>query len=149
MKKELLLGLSKLLAKEAKGVRGKVRAGEHELDEEILLRVVGTLNVGEDHTYIPTVSMPHKAVLALFVRYCGVTREAALGHLEQAMKDALLKDENAEEMLQAVADLDEAEARVQATLEELPQMVRKGAVTVKELQYAEIKPTQKARKKAA
>jgi hypothetical protein len=149
MQKAVLLGLAKLLEKDGKKARPGVRAGEYEIDEEILIRLVGTLNVGEDHTYTPTVSMPWKTVLALFTRYCGITREAALGHLEAAMKAALAEGENAAELLAAVADLEEAEARVQESLDELPQMVRKGAVSTKELQYAEIRPTAKKARKVA
>lgn len=143
MKKAVLLGLAKLLEKDGKKARPDVRPGEYEIDEEILIHLVGTLNVSEDHTYTPTVSIPHKEVLALFVRFCGITREAALEHLQAAMKAALTEGENAAELLAGMADLDEAEARVQESLDALPQMVRKGAVSTKELQYAEIKPMKK------
>jgi hypothetical protein len=149
LKKTALLGLAKLLEKEAKKARPDVTAGEYELDEEILIRLDGTLNVGEDHPYIPTVSIPHKEVLALFVRFCGITREAALEHLQAAMKAALTEGDDAAELLAGMADLAEAEARVQKTLTALPQVVRRGAVSTKELRYAEIKLSQKSGKKAA
>ena len=148
MDNKVLIGVAKLLEKKAKAARDKVKPGEYEIDEEVILHILGTLNVNEDTAYIPTSSIPYKTVLALFARYCGITRETALQHLENAMHQALSLGDDAAELIKAVADLDAAEARVQATLEALPKVVRRGAVSVAELECAEIRPA-KNHKKAA
>lgn len=145
MRAETLLGLAKLLEKQAKAARDSVEAGEHDIDETVMLHVFGTLNVADDQTYAPTVKMPWKTVLALFVRSCGATREAALAMLEAAMHAALLQGEDAAELIAASADLDEAEVRVQEALDALPPQVRRGAVNTSELTYVEARPAKTRR----
>jgi hypothetical protein len=146
MNNPTLLALAKLLEHEAKTKRPKVRAGDYALDQDILLHVEGTLHVGDDHEYTPTTSIPWKTTLALFVRYAGITREHALRGLVQAMQAALAaeSDESAEELIEALADLDEAESEVQASLSELPKQNRKGAVVAKDVAVTEVKSKKKA-----
>jgi uncharacterized protein YoxC len=145
MKHTVLLGLAKLLEKEAKAARPEVEAGEYELDAIVTLHLSGTLDVAEDQQYTPTVDMPWKTVLALFVRFAGVTRETALTHLEHAMAQALRKGDNAAELLSAVADLDEAVERVQQTLDTLPRKTRRGSVSAAELDLVEVTPAKRRR----
>jgi hypothetical protein len=140
MNHAVLLGLSKLIEKEAKLARPNVDAGEYEIDTTVHLRVFGTLDVAEDEEYAPTVKIPWKITLALFLRYAGVTRERAMESLVQAMQESLKTGANAAELVAAMADLEEAEALVQAGLDELPKETRAGKVSVKELEVAEVGP---------
>jgi hypothetical protein len=143
MNNPTLLALAKLLEKEAKATRDVVKPGDYKIDTEVRLHVEGTLQVAEDHEYTPTTSIPWKTTLALFVRYAGITREHALRGLVQAMTEALKADEGAEELVAALADLDEAEAEVQASLDELPKQERRGAVSAKDVDYSEVRATKR------
>jgi hypothetical protein len=143
MNHAVLLGLSKLIEKEAKLARPHVDAGEYDIDTIVHLHVSGTLDVGEDEQYTPTAKIPWKATMALFLRYAGVTREHAMASLVLAMQEALKTDAKAAELVAALADLDEAEALVQAGLDDLPKESRAGKVSVKELEVAEVGPRAK------
>lgn len=124
--------LAKALEAQTKKERDDLVAGqEYNFDQVVSLRVAGRLRVGEDHDHTPTAEIPLKATLALFVRYCGVTGDAALAALERAMTEAVALSKDAASSLREVADLDAAEGRVLATLAKLPKVPRKGAVTVK------------------
>lgn len=144
MKHEVLLGLSKLLEKEAKRVRDGVEAGEYDLDTVVHLHVSGVLEVGEDTSATPTHKIPWKTVFALFLHHAGITRELAMDKLVLAMQEALKTGDDAAELLAALAPLEEAESLVQAGLQELPKEPRRGAVVVKDLSYEEVKPRRKA-----
>lgn len=139
MDNEVLLGLSKLLEKQAKLARAEVEAGEHELDATVTLHVTGTLSVGEDTEATPTHKIPWKTAFALFLHHAGITRERAMDGLVYAMQAALSADEDAAELVQSLADLEAAEELVQAGLDELPKEPRKGAVSVKSLDVVEVK----------
>lgn len=146
MNPKVLIGLSKLLEQRARNARSDVTPGEYELDATVTLHVEGTLRVTEDQEYTPTSSLPWKLVLAHFVRNCGVTRERALQILEDVMHAALQShgEADAAELLATLTDLEEAEARVQATLDALPKKTRKGAVSVTELNYREVSSSSSA-----
>ncbi len=82
------VALSKVIKETAlKAARAGLAVGSHAVD--FTVRVHGRMNVAEDTEKIPTVSIPMKETLALFIRYCGITREAAMLILERAMNDAL------------------------------------------------------------
>lgn len=140
MKPEVLLGLSKLLEKQAKRARDGVEAGEYDLDVTVHLHVSGVLEVGEDTSVVPTHKIPWKTVFALFLHHAGITREGAMDKLVLAMQEALKTGEDAAEIVAALAPLEEAESLVQAGLEELPKEPRRGAVSVKDLSYEEVRP---------
>lgn len=131
MKPTTTLALAKLLGKLEDQARARVAPGEYKVDDTVTLRVEGTLTVGETVMYQPTTSIPWKQTLALFVRYSGVTREAALVALVQAMTEALATDAEAEDLVAAVADLEEAEEQVLEALETIPAQPRLGAVQTK------------------
>jgi hypothetical protein len=149
MNREVLLGLAKLLEKEAKLARPDVEPGEYDLDTVVHLHVSGTLDVAEDELYTPTVKIPWKAVMALFLRYAGCTREHAMASLVLAMQAALKTGDSAAELVSALADVEEAEALVQAGLAALPVQPRAGKVSVKELEVAEVSATPRKSKRAA
>lgn len=146
MKHEVLIGLAKLLEKQAKLVRDGVEAGEYDLDTVVHLHVSGVLEVGEDTSVVPTHKIPWKTVFALFLHHAGITREGAMDKLVLAMQQALTTGDDAAELLAALAPLEEAESLVQAGLEALPKEPRRGSVVVKDLSCEEVRP---ARKKAA
>jgi hypothetical protein len=149
MRSEVLLGLAKLLEKEAKRARPNVEAGEYDIDTVVQLHISGTLDVAEDEEYVPTVKMPWKAALALTLRYAGITREHAMDSLVRAMQQALQTGESAEELVSALADVEEAEAIVAAGLNELPKQPRAGKVNVKELEIEEVTPAAARKSKRA
>lgn len=122
--------ISNVVTKAAKKDRKGLEPGKYEVDEEITLRVKGTVKVGVDGTKTPTHRIPMLETLALFMRYSGVTGGSALKALEKAMAEALSMDKEAREAIAEVADLKAAEKAVRATLEALPKTPRKGSVTV-------------------
>ncbi len=130
MNKILTAALSNALAKTAKSDRDSLPVGRHALDETVTLRVTGSVLVSEDTEYTPTASIPLKAALALFVRYSGVTGQAAMDALTRAMTEALETGTNAAQNMREMAILDAAEATVRAGLTDLPKAPRKGPVTV-------------------
>lgn len=124
-----------------KTARAKLEPGTHEVD--FLARVHGTLTVNEDEEYTPTTSVPIKATIALFLRYCGVTRDAALAHLERAMVDALraaetenglpatTEDAVASEISEDAEVINEMMERVNKMARALPKQKRAGKVLAK------------------
>lgn len=128
------VAVAKELKKTAEIAREALTAGTYNVNDTVTLHIQGTLKVGEDSDYTPTTSIPYKAALALFVRYCGITREAAMEALTKAMKEAIEANEAGEqtvEKIQELADLAVAEAKVQEGLDKLPKKTKKGAVTGK------------------
>jgi hypothetical protein len=127
------LALAKLSEKLAERVRSDVKPGVYVLEDMVTLLVKGTLTVGAETEYQPTTSIPWKKTLALFVRYSGITREAALSALVRAMREALDSGEEASDLVSALADLDDAEVQVQKSLDQLPAQNRLGAVSAKKV----------------
>lgn len=136
MDKLILLGLSKAIEKLAKSeeAREAVSPGAYTIDQEVVVHLKGSLKVGEDSEYTPTTSIPYKTAFALFLRYSGVTREAGMAALVQAMTDAIqlgAEGEESAELVAAMADIAEAEATVQKGLDALPKKTKQGACTHK------------------
>ena len=145
MDKETLLGLAKLLEKQAKNARPSVVAGKYNIDEIVHVRVSGTLAVSADTEAPPTHKIPWKTVFALFLRHAGVTRETAMAKLVLAMQEALETGADAAELVAALAPLEAAEALVQAGLDELPKETRRGAVGTRGLSFSEVEPEEDER----
>jgi len=134
----VLAALANVLPKDAKKSRDGLAAGEHEIDTEITLAIKGKVNVSADEEYTPTVKVPLKVTLALFTRYSGVTGPAAMKALTKAMTEALAIEKmtgpdkkNALKAIGEIADLEAAEAQLDAALFELPKANRVGKVNVK------------------
>jgi hypothetical protein len=116
--------------KVAKAARDAVEVGKHQVD--FLVRVTGTLNVAEDTEKVPTVSIPVKEVLALFIARSGCTREASIALLRECMTDALKDGTKGVGAVEAAADIDEVfKAEVAALTASLPKTPVKGKVTTK------------------
>lgn len=137
----VLAALADLAGKKAKGNRDKLGVGEHDFEAEVTLKLSGSVNVLEDESYTPTVKIPHKLAMALFLRYAGVTGPAAMDALVRAMTEALRVEAEIEglkgkakkaamDAIREVADLDAAEAAVVKGLAELPKESRRGKVIV-------------------
>jgi hypothetical protein len=125
-----LYALKKVVDGEIKK-RERITTGDHVVSDTVRISLKGTVKVCPDEEYTPTISIPHKTALALFLRYCGVTGEHALNALQRAMSDAIKLDKDAAKSLAEVAMLDEAEARVTAMLGSLPKDKRDGKVIAK------------------
>ena len=88
----------------AKAAREALEVGTHQVD--ITVRVTGSLNVAKDTEKTPTVSIPVKEVLALFVARSGCTREASLKLLRECLTDALAEGTKGEGAIAGAVDLD-------------------------------------------
>jgi len=110
--------------------RDGLSAGVHFVD--VVVRVSGTLTVAEDTDKVPTVSIPLKEVLALFVARSGCTRAASLALLAECMTEALAGGGvSGVGAVEAAADIDAAfKASVGALLAALPRTKVRGAVKV-------------------
>lgn len=119
------LALSKI-----KADREAVAAGDYDLD--FVVRVVGSMRVGEDTDKIPTVSIPVKEVLALFIARSGCTREHSLALLRDCMRDALSHGTRGQGAIDAAADIDTAfKEAVDDLTGSLPRTPVKGQVRCK------------------
>lgn len=129
--------------KAAKIARSGLSVGRHEVD--FTVRVSGTLNVSEDTDKVPTVSIPMKETLALFIRYSGITGPHAMALLKRAMTDALAANEDGEQSSQGVGAIAEALPIIEETmrtiiepmLADLPRTPVKGMVKAS-LQVTEV-----------
>lgn len=130
------VAIAKAIAtKDATAAREQLTVGKHEVD--VTVRITGSLNVFADTEKTPTVSMPMKEVLALFIRYSGITGPHALALLKRAMTDALTKTDSegsqntqGEGAIAAVIkDIDETiNLVVEPMLQNLPKTPVKGMV---------------------
>lgn len=116
--------------KVAKAAREAVEPGSFDVD--FMVRVTGTINVAEDTEKTPTVSIPVKEVLALFVARSGCTREASIKLLRECLTDALKDGVKGEGAIEGAVDIDEVfKAEVAALTASLPKTPVKGKVTTK------------------
>lgn len=118
--------------KVSKGVRNEISPGKHEVD--FLVRVSGTLTVGEDYETKPTVSLPVKEILALFAARAGFTRERTIELLREVTTEALEsgKAGASGEVKEAISGVSEYLEMIQKELiEKLPKAKRAGRVTAK------------------
>lgn len=122
------LALSRAVSsKEDKVAREGVAPGTYDVD--VTVRVRGTIEVLDDTEKTPTVSIPLKEVLALFVARSGCTREHSLALLRECMADALRDGVKGEGAVAAAADIDaEYKRAVKDMLAGLPKTPVKGAV---------------------
>jgi hypothetical protein len=122
-----------LLAKGIKADRDAVAPGEYVIDT--IVHVQGTLTVAEDpQPKVPTVSIPLKEVLALFIARSGATRESSLKLLRECMSIALATGTKGVGAVEAAADIDEVfKAEVDRLTAALPRTPVRGACRVKGL----------------
>lgn len=98
---------------------------------DTMVHVKGTIKVGEDYLTRPTVSIPLKETLALFIAYSGVTGPHAIAALRLAMQHAIAEDGTGKGELETTMPIvAQTLARVQAEIiDQLPRQQRKGAIT--------------------
>ena len=121
-----IASLSAVFAKMNKGV--SLPAGQYTVDEVITLRVAGSVMKGEDEAYVPTISVPVKALAAALLARMGATREASITMLVDAISEALEGGKKANDTItERLKDVEEAFETVnQRVLANLPPSTRKG-----------------------
>ena len=126
---------SNFLSKEAKEL--EIPVGVHELDGlEVRMILRGKAKKSQDEDYVPTISVPFKAVLALVFQRMGIQQPLMRQMFVDAMTEALRDGEKAEEYVSAFTKNYETwEAEVTSTLASLPKATRKGKLTVNGADY--------------
>lgn len=124
-----LVSLHKALETELKS-REDLTPGTYIVSDSVSLDLNGSVVVNEREQYTPTVSIPTKVTLALFMRYSGITGQHALDALEKAMTEAVKLDKKAHKLIAELATLDKCEEKVASMLGELPKCERKGKTLV-------------------
>lgn len=134
MQAETILALAKHLASE----KSALPVGRYEVNEEVRLKITGTVARSGDVEYTPTTSVPWKMVAALLLEKMGVTRDAATAMLEDACREAIETDrllssgqaEIKEQLETKFKHLDVAEKRVAKLVSALPKKTRSGPTTI-------------------
>ncbi len=112
-----------------KRARRELEAGKNQ-EVDVLVRVFGTINIGDDYDRTPTASIPLLDALALAIHDAGITGQAAVNAIMRGMTRALEMDEDSKLIIGSMREnLDAAERKIRAGLEELPKVPCKGAVT--------------------
>jgi hypothetical protein len=125
-----------LLAKVWKDEPIDLKPGQYYCDEELTVRISGTVEKKDDEFVAPTVSVPLIATLAVFWEKCGVTRDHALRMLREAVTEAMLDGVKEDEQIQSrINDVDAAVKAVRSELiNRLPKMRRSGKLITKDLE---------------
>ena len=125
-----------LLVKAWKNEDADLSPGRHYIDEEIVVRITGSVEKLDDEIVAPTVSIPLIAVLALFWEKCGIVREHALTMLRQALQEAMTaKVKEDASIKERIKDVDEAVKAIrQDLIATLPKMHREGKLLLNDLQ---------------
>ena len=130
-----------LIAKKWKNESADLESGTHFIDEEIVVRVRGSVEKRDDQLVAPTVSIPLIATLALFWEKSGITRDHALKMLREAMTEAMADGVSDDSKIgDRITDVTAAIAAVRKDLiDELPKMKRSGSLVLKNLEV-EVSP---------
>lgn len=105
--------LVKILLNSVKCDKRSLEEGEYQV--KACVNISGDIKKCPDYEKTPTVKIPLKKVLALFIQYCGITRDSAIDKLKKAFEKAMEEDSK--------VDLDiveSAETKVKEILKELP-----------------------------
>jgi len=130
-----------LLAKCWKNELLELEPGVHDFDEEITIRVTGSVQKMDDQYVAPTTSLPTILTLALFWQKCGVTRDHALNMLKEALTEAMTNGKDKDtEIAARVKDVEKAVESIKRDLiAKLPKQKRAGRVVTKNL-MVELEP---------
>lgn len=125
-----------LLGKAFKSEKLDLDAGRHYFDEEVVVRINGSVEKHGDQMIAPTVSIPLVATLALFWEKSGITRGAALNLLKEAITEAMTASVNEDASIkERIGDVETAIKAVKEELiSKLPKMKRSGRVVTKDLE---------------
>jgi hypothetical protein len=136
------VALAKLIGEKTKkyvAARADLTPGVHNVDFAVQVR--GNLTISADTDKVPTVSIPLKETLALFIAYSGITREHAINVLTRAMNDALAEGPEGAGAMLHIPVVTEAMQRVEnEILPTLPRTPVKGMVRAS-LEYSEVSLT--------
>ena len=109
-----------------------VPVGKHEIDEQVTLRITGTLTKAPDTTFVPQTSVPLKQTLAIVMERLGLAKEEASELVLGAMLEAIeCADRLSPEVQQRITQIEAAEAVAKSAVGKLPSKPRAGAVTCK------------------
>lgn len=125
-----------LLAKSWKNAEADLAPGKHYIDEEVVVRLSGSVEKLDDEMVAPTVSIPLIAALALFWEKAGIVRDRALAMLREALTEAMTaKVKEDKSIASRIKDVDEAVKAIRKELiAGLPKMPREGKLLLDDLQ---------------
>lgn len=124
-----------LLAKCWKDGETNLSPGTHFIDEEIVVRISGTVEKQDDQMVTPTISIPLISVLALFWEKAGMAQDQAMTLLREAMIEAMHEGVTEDGHIKSrIDDVNAAIAAVRTDLlAKLPKMPRAGRTITKGL----------------
>jgi len=134
-----LIALQKLVAKELKsrGNDGTLSAGSHVIDEEVRVKINAEIYVNDSHLIPPTVALPLKRTLALFLRHAGLDKRSGRRVLKKAIAESLeVQQLPAHKRAAEDADLAElecvnvAEAAARKSIDQPAQIWRNGKTSI-------------------
>jgi hypothetical protein len=132
--------LRSLVAKKWKDETADLAVGRHRIDEQVVLRIKGTVEKFEDQMVAPTVSIPLVPTLALFWEKCGIAKHEAMSILKEAITEAM--QAGIQENQKIKAQIDDVETAIEAVRKDLiahlPKMSRAGRVVTKDLSVTEL-----------
>lgn len=106
---------------------------------DFTVHVSAEIVVGEDTEKIPTVSIPLKEVLALFIARAGVTRDASVALLRECMSIALALGPRGQGAIDSQIDIDEVFSEaVDKLTASLPRTPVRGQVRVRNLTVTKV-----------
>jgi hypothetical protein len=117
---------------------GHLDIGRHWIDETVVLRVSGSVELHEDQWILPTISIPLIPAIAFFWERLGVEKDAAMSILREAIAEAMrAKTDESLSIKSKMDDVAEAVAAVKWDLiGELPKMRRSGRTDVSDLKVS-------------
>jgi hypothetical protein len=127
-----------LLAKVWKDQTADLGVGTHFIDEEIVVRISGTVEKFDDQLVAPTVSIPLIPTIALFWEKAGIARDEAMSLLREAIAEAM-KD-GVHENHRIKAQIDDVTKAIEAVrndlIAQLPKTRRSGRINTKHLRVS-------------
>ncbi len=125
-----------LLAKSWKNEDADLVPGRHYIDEEVVVRITGSVEKLDDEMVAPTVSIPLIAALAFFWEKAGIVRDRALAMLRESLQEAMTaKVKEDASIKERIKDIDEAVKAIRRDLiATLPKMHREGKLLLDGLQ---------------
>jgi len=129
------MNVKALLGKVWKDESLSLTPGKHHVDDVLTVRIFGTVEKRPDTAASPTVSIPLIPTLALFWEKSGITRDAALNLLREAITEAIeLNGSTDGKIAERMNDVQKAvEAIRKDLLAKLPKSPRAGSVITKNI----------------
>ena len=127
------MNVKAILGKVWKDESLSLTSGKHHVDDVLTVRIFGTVEKRADTEASPTVSIPLIPTLALFWEKSGITRDAALNLLREAITEAIqLNDSTDGKIAERMNDVQKAvDAIRKDLLAKLPKAPRAGSTITK------------------